>query len=61
MRDKTAERIEDLSEFIYTMIETISSDTGKSFEEILEDTMLSLRRRIELSQSVRESIELVDL
>lgn len=61
MRDKTAERIEDLSEFIYTMIETISSDTGKSFDEILEDTMLSLRRRIELTQSVRASIELVDL
>ena len=61
MRDKTAERIEDLSEFVYTMIETISSDTGKSFEEILEDTMLSLRRRIELTQSVRASIELVDL
>ena len=61
MRDKTAERIEDLSEFIYTMIETISSDTGKSFEEVLEDTMLSLRRRIELTQSVRASIELVDL
>lgn len=61
MRNKTAERIEDLSEFIYTMIETISSDTGKPFEEILEDTMLSLRRRIELSQSVRASIELVDL
>ena len=61
MRDKTAERIEDLSEFIHTMIETISSDTGKSFDEILEDTMLSLRRRIELSQSVRASIELVDI
>ncbi len=61
MRDKTAERIEDLSEFIYDMVETISSDTGKSFEEVLEDTMLSLRRRIELTQSVRASIELVDL